>query len=62
METRTTRRITSIKIYSERPDIEKMVYEKFPVTKAEKKCYTEKSIMDALRFAMAKKIYEHPEQ
>lgn len=61
METRTTRRLTSIKVYSERPDIEKAVYDKFPVSKAEKKCTTEKAIMEALRFEMAKKLYEHPE-
>jgi hypothetical protein len=58
MQPRTERRLTSKKIYDERPDIEKFVYDKHPVTKSEMKCTTEKAQMEWLRFMMAKKIYE----
>jgi hypothetical protein len=51
-------RVTSKRIYSERPEIEKAVYERFPVIKEEKKCTTEKALRDGARFEMAKKLYE----
>lgn len=40
------------------PEIRKRVYDKFPIKKSEKKCADEKRIMDNLRVAMAKKLYE----
>ena len=51
-------RITSNKVYSERPDIEKVVWEKYPLSKDEKNgCQTAKAIRDHMRFELAKKIY-----
>lgn len=38
--------------------IEKAVYEKFPYSKAERKCATEKRTMDRLRENMRKKLIE----
>lgn len=40
------------------PVVGKMVYDKYPVSKAEKKCPIEKADMDRLRIGMAKKLYE----
>jgi hypothetical protein len=40
------------------PHIHKQVYDKFPVSKAEKKCPVEKSDMAKLRFNFAKKLVE----
>lgn len=37
---------------------EKLVYEKFPISKAEKTCDTEKREMDKLRNAYRKKLME----
>ncbi len=37
-------------------EIEKRVYEKYPVTKDEKKCHTEKMEMDKLRTSYRKKL------
>lgn len=51
-------RLTSTKIYSERPEIEKAVYERFPVQKEERKCLTAKAMAEAARFEMAKRMYE----
>lgn len=39
-----------------RPEIAKQVYEKYPVSKAERKCMNEKSIMDDLRLRFAKRL------
>lgn len=53
--------ITADKIYSQRPEIRKRVYELIPVTKEEKKCALEKSKAEWKRFEMAKKLYQNPE-
>lgn len=53
--------MTVRKIYNRRPDIKKRVYDELPVTKAEKKCKTEKAIMDGVRAHRAKKYYNNPE-
>jgi hypothetical protein len=51
-------RVTSKKIYSKRPDIEKVIMDKYPLSKDEKKgCHTAKAIRDHMRFELAKKIY-----
>lgn len=34
-----------------------MIYDKYPVSKAEIKCRTEKNIMDSLRWKYGKKLY-----
>lgn len=39
------------------PEIKKQVYDKFPISKAERKCDNEKSTMDQLRINMAKKLF-----
>lgn len=51
-------RLTTTKIFSEAPEIEKAVYDFFPVSKEEKRCLTKKAIADDLRLRMAKKLYE----
>lgn len=52
-------RLTSKKIYNERPDLEKLVMEKYPLSKDEiNGCVTAKAIRDNMRFEFAKKIYE----
>lgn len=52
-------RITSKKIYSERPDLEKLAMEHYPLSKDEiKGCVTAKAIRDHMRFEWAKKLYE----
>lgn len=48
--------MTLTQIIAERPEIGKAVYEHYPVSKAEKKCQTEKSIMDNLRWKFAKRL------
>lgn len=53
--------ITAEKIYSNRPEIKKKVYEVYPVTKAEKKCAIEKSKAEWKRFELAKKMYQNNE-
>lgn len=50
------------KIIRERPEIEKRVYETYPVTDKEKRCMIEKSKNEWKRFELAKKLYEKPEQ
>ncbi|MBL7738502.1 MAG: hypothetical protein JNK14_04735 [Chitinophagaceae bacterium] len=46
------------KIFSERPEIEKMAYDRYPLTKAERRgCQTEKSKNDWKRFEYAKRLY-----
>lgn len=37
--------------------VEKIVYDKFPISKAEQKCRNEKKIMDALRDNYRKRLY-----
>lgn len=49
--------MTEKKIYSLMPEIEKMVYEKFPVSKAEKKCKIEKATMEGLRWREALRLF-----
>jgi hypothetical protein len=39
-----------------KPEIAKMVYDKYPVSKAEIKCKTEKSMMDDLRLKYANRL------
>lgn len=52
-------RLTMIQIASERPEIEKAAYEKYPVTKEERRgCWKEKAKNEWLRFEFAKKQYE----
>lgn len=46
------------KIYKLKPEIEKMVYDKFPVSKAEKKCPIEKATMEGLRWREAQRLYD----
>jgi hypothetical protein len=41
-----------------RAEIEKRVYEKFPISKAEMKCSVEKGIMNQLRYNFRKKLME----
>jgi hypothetical protein len=41
-----------------RAEIEKMVMEKFPISKAEMKCSVEKGIMNQLRYNFRKKLME----
>jgi hypothetical protein len=41
-----------------RAEIEKQVYEKFPISKAEMKCSVEKGIMNQLRYNFRKKLME----
>lgn len=41
------------------PEIHKRVYEKYPISKDERKgCVTEKAFRDKMREEMAKKLYE----
>lgn len=40
------------------PEIRKRVYDKFPVSKAEKTCENEKREMNNLRVNFAKKLYD----
>lgn len=42
--------------WNEKKLIEKMVYEKYPVSKGEMKCRTEKKTMDDLRDSYRKKL------
>lgn len=52
-----------IKLLTDHPHIAKQVYEKFPVSKAERKCKNEKATMDQLRASHAKKLIEqNPEK
>lgn len=52
-------RVTSKKIYAERPDLEKLAMEKYPLSKDELRgCITAKAIRDHMRFEFAKKLYE----
>lgn len=41
-----------------RPEIAKQVYEKYPVSKAEFECATEKNMMDRLRWIYGKKLID----
>lgn len=43
-------------ILAERPEVSKLVYEKYPGTKLEKTCAVEKNRMDGLRLQMAKRL------
>jgi predicted DNA-binding protein (UPF0278 family) len=42
--------------WRDKKDLEKQVYQKFPVSKAELKCRNEKKIMDDLRDKYRKKL------
>jgi hypothetical protein len=44
-------------IIAERPEISKLVYDKFPESKGEMECAQEKRDMDRLRWNMAKRLY-----
>lgn len=47
-------------IIATRPEIKKAIYDRFPITKAERKgCQSEKAQMDIARLAMAKKLIAH---
>jgi len=46
------------KIYMIQPEIKKKVYDKFPVSKAEKTCKIEKATMDGLRWREAQRLFE----
>lgn len=46
------------KVYLLKPEIKKMVYDKFPVSKAEKTCKIEKNTMDNLRWREALRLFE----
>ena len=50
-------RLTMAKIFSERPEIEKRVYERYPVTSKEKRCLAEKQKKEWQRFELAKQQY-----
>lgn len=50
--------MTEKRIYKLKPEIEKLVYEKFPISKAEKKCKREKATMEGLRWRYAKRLFE----
>ena len=41
-----------------RAEIEKLVMEKYPISKAEMKCSVEKGIMNQLRYNLRKKLME----
>jgi hypothetical protein len=45
-----------------RAEIEKRVYEKFPISKAEMKCSVEKGIMNQLRYNFRKKLMEEEKE
>ena len=47
--------MTMKKIFRERPEVAKRVYEDYPVTKKEKKCAAEASKREALRIERAKR-------
>lgn len=44
--------------YDTDPVIEKMVYDKYPVTRKEKKCAIEKSKVEYLRSELRKRLYK----
>jgi hypothetical protein len=48
----------NLKALLQDPVIGKKVYDKFPVSKAEKRCDIEKATMDNLRLNYAKKLYD----
>lgn len=50
--------MTEKRIYKLKPEIEKKVYEKFPISKAEKKCKIEKANMEGLRWRLAQRLFE----
>ncbi len=52
--------MTMKKIFRERPEIKKKVYEDYPLTAKEKSCAIEKSKRDTLRFERAKRYYDQP--
>lgn len=45
------------RIYDD-PEIKKQVYEAYPVTKKEKRCWVERSKREYLRAEMAKQLYD----
>lgn len=45
-----------------RAEVEKMVYEKFPISKAEIKCSVERGIMNQLRYNFRKKLMEEQKE
>jgi hypothetical protein len=45
-----------------RAEIEKRVYEKFPISKAEMKCSVERGIMNQLRYNFRKKLMEEEKE
>lgn len=52
----------SIENWKIEKEIEKQVYEKYPVSKAERRCQNEKMIMDRLRNVFRKKLIEGREK
>lgn len=48
------------KIFEQRPDIKKKVYETYPVSKKEKRCVSKKNEMNGKREHLAKRLYDQP--
>ena len=53
--------MTLTAIIASRPEVAKLVYDKYPVTNKERQCNTEKNRMDGLRWAYGKRLMQNNE-